>query len=482
MLLLGWRAREPDSGLVGPTPTMPINVAKEVKFQPHTANEFELQQYLTQLLPCIEVVGSRWFNYNEQTGCWDDHTKDDFRKLALQIINPAKRRVNLAHRVLDHFEDTVRSRLDFGGAIRGESLDTVLINTQNKVLRVTPDCIKVLDHDRDFRFTRSLAVEYVPNVVNEPFLAQLPLVLPDVEDRDLYQLLGGNIFIPDARYEVFGVIYGEAGCGKDTIIGPISSLFGPTERGLLTSFSINQMTDPRSYALPLMQFAAVNICSELNSRDIEDSSVFKMLVSGVPISTRMLYEKPFSMTTTCKCIFLTNNMPDFRFGTGAEGRRARYIRPSFKPDKVDVLVKERLKVVHPGTLNWLLDGLQKLLRMGPQPMPLGGPESREVHARFTSSNDPIKDFVTTYCIMDRQLSHPKRDMEAAFSAYASDNNLPAQFTTHFLRMLYKRFPNVVPKRSGSDGCRTQMVSGLSLNEAGVVLAREELNDRDKVQI
>lgn len=433
------------------------------------ATELDLVNYMTQQLPLTEVVGARWFSYNEPTGCWADGTKDDYRHIALACIAATQRRVATAHRVLDHFEDTARRKLNFSGAFKADGLDTILINTRNKVLRVTATSIDVLDHDPDFRFTRSLAIDYLPGEANDLFAAQLPLVLPDQLDQDLYQMLCANIFIPDARYEVFGVIYGEAGSGKDTIMAPILALFGSPEEGMVTTYSINQISDPKSYVLPTLQFAALNVCSELNSREVEDSSTLKMLVSGQPISARQIYDRPFSMTTACKCIFLTNNMPDFRFGTAAEGRRVRYIFTTFKPAKVDVLVKERLKAAHPGTLNWILDGLQKLLRMGPLPIPLGGAASQEVHARFTASNDPVKDFIDTYCVMSREVFCLKDDMKQAFTAYAEDNNVSKRLSDHIFKMIYKRFPNITPKRSGGAGARLQVIDGLKLNEVGLRL-------------
>jgi putative DNA primase/helicase len=436
------------------------------------ASEFELVNYLTQQLPATEVVGARWFSYNDATGCWEDGTKDDYRHIALACISGQQRRIRLAHSILDHYEDTARRKLNFCGAFKADGLAAVLINTLNKVLRVSADKIEVLEHDRAFRFTRSLEVDYVPGAINELLMQQLPLTLPDALDRDLFQMLNGNIFIPDARYEVFGVIYGEAGSGKDTIMAPIVALFGPPERGLITTFSINQISDASSYVLPMLQFAAVNVCTELNSREVEDSSIFKMLVSGQPISTRMIYDKPINMSTACKQLFLTNNMPNFRFGTAAEGRRLRALYTTYKPEKVDVMVKERLKACHPGTLNWMIEGLQRLLRMGPQPMPLGGERSQEVHTRFSASNDPIKDFVTNYCVMEKANTVSNADMLKAVAAYGEDNNLHSNFVRGFLQKMLNRFPNLQTRRLGSDGERIRILTGIKLNMEGIKLAAD----------
>jgi putative DNA primase/helicase len=430
------------------------------------ATEYELMKLLMEQLPPTEVVGKRWFSYNSATGCWEDNDKDHYRQLALAVIHPQRRRVTTAHRILDHLEDMSRKKLDFGGFIRGISFDTVLINTKNKVLRVTPDKIEVLEHDMEFRFTRSLEIDYDPAARHELYETVRAQILPDSLDAELFQLLCANIFIPDARYEVSPVLYGEAGAGKDTIMAPVIGLFGSPERGLLTNFSIAQICDPRSYALPQLQFAAVNVCTELNSKEVEDSSIFKTLVSGGAVPARQIYDKPFSMTTPCKIFSLSNNMPEFRAGTDAERRRLRFLRCNFKPEKVDVSIKERLKVPHPGTLNWMLEGLQKLLRMGPQTMPFGGEASQEVHARFFANNDPLNGFITTYCTFDRAAECPKEDLKRLFHLYAEDNDISEGFVKNFFRSLYKRYTSLKAKRGGSDGMRTQLITGIKINETG----------------
>lgn len=435
------------------------------------ATEFELMRHLEQHLPPTEVVGGKWFNYDKETGCWEVGTKDDYRRLALAVINPARRRVTTAHRVLDHLEDSIRKKLDFCGAIRARGLDTVLINTLNKVLIVTPTQIEVKPHDMEYRFTRALQVKYEPGAKHDLYDQVRAQILPNALDQHLLQLLFANVFIPDGRYEVAGVLYGEAGSGKDTLITPLVALFGNTDLGLVTNYSISQICDPRTYTLPRLQFASVNICSELNSKEVEDSSIFKLLVSGQPLPVRDIYDKPFNMITPCKVIFLTNGMPEFRGGTDAERRRMRFIRCEFKPDKVDVLLKEKLRPAHPGALNWLLAGLQELLAMGAASMPLGGPASQEVHERFFASNDPINAFVTTCCILDRTKECPKDDVRRAFATFAEDNDISDKFVKVFFSRLYKRFTSLKPKRSGTDGARVQVITGLCLSETGLQFAK-----------
>lgn len=464
----------PASGNTPSTKAKALFLRPDIKAQPAISTEHQLTQALLQQLPPTEVVGKRWFSYNSDTGCWEGNDKDTYRRLALAIMHPSRRRVSTAHRILDHLEDLSRTKLNFSGFIKAENFTTTLINTRNKVLRVTPTKIEELDHDMEFRFTHSLAVNYVPGAVWDLFEVARPLIFPDKLDQKLLQYLWANCFIPDARYQISGVLYGEAGSGKDTIMGPFCALFGAPDQGLITHFSLTQICDPKGYFLPLLQFAAVNVCTELNNKQVEDSSIFKTLVAGGALPVRPIYDKPFNMITPCKLLSLSNSIPEFNGGTDAERRRMRFLKCNFKPQQVDVSIKENLTHAHPGTLNWILEGLQELLRMGPAPMPLGGASSQEVHTRFFANNDPLNNFVTTYCTFDREAKCPKTDLAHAFHIYAQDNNMSEKLEGVFFRRLYNRFTNLEPRRVGADGARIQVVCGIRLNEEGHKLANTPL--------
>lgn len=463
-------------GQVTPTPPSPPRAkslqSASVPSCQLKASEHEHVLALMERLPPTEVVDGRWFSYNDDTGCWEVHPKEAYLQLALDVQNPAGRKVAKARAIVDHLENRLRKKLNFYGMVRPVSFDTVQINTLNKVLTVSPLGIKVVDHDLEFRFTRSLDVIYEAGSVNQPFLDALDCIISDKLDQKLLQKLWANAFIPDGRYAVCGNLYGESRSGKDTIFGPFMALFGPPERGLLTNYSIAQISEPKAYFLADLQFAAVNVCTELNSREVEDSSIFKALVAGGSVPARMIWEKPFNMVTACKLFALSNVMPDFRDGTDAERQRMRFIRCMAKFDKIDVLVKERLKVAHPGTLNWILEALQEMLANPGDPMPYGGEASQEVHARFFASNDPINNFVTTCCVMEPATSCMKADLRAAFTAYASDNDLPDAFTKGFFKRLYKRFTALKPKRAGARSMRVQVINGIRLNDTGEALCED----------
>src|SRR5262249_53024801 len=147
---------------------------------------------------------------------------------------------------------------------------------------------------------------------------------------------------------------------------------------------MSQICDPKSYHIPKLKFAAVNLGTELDAVELGDSTTFKAIVSGEPIEARPIYGAPFTMQTSCKLWFLSNTLPRFKHGTEAELRRTRFLRFDFLPPKKDITLKSRLALEPNGVFGWMLAGLVKALNV-PQ-IPFGGCNSHQVHDRFRISN------------------------------------------------------------------------------------------------
>ena len=82
--------------------------------------------------------------------------------------------------------------------------------------------------------------------------------------------------------------------------------------------SLEELCKTSGYSLPTIRDKMLNLGTELNGTEIEESSNFKKLVSGEGMLARQIYCEPGEMVTTCKLVFLTNNLPRFKYGTDAE--------------------------------------------------------------------------------------------------------------------------------------------------------------------
>ena len=336
---------------------------------------------------------------------------------------------------------------------------SVLINTANGVLAVTPCGIELLPHDPAFNFTTRAATAYDLNATAPLFSRILTEALPDDDDRRLYQLCVGNFLLPDCRHEVAMINYGEAGRCKSTPAEAISNALG---RDLVTRLSMTQICDPKSYFLPKLRYAAVNLGTELDAVELGDSAAFKAIVSGEQVEARPIYGAPFTMQTSCKLWFLANGLPRFKHGTAAELRRIRFIRFDYLPPTKDIALKARLAAERDGIFLWMLVGLRELLTLSE--IPMGGADSRAVHDRFRLTNDPVATFVKECCQIDAGARVEKQKLSFAYEEFCRRYELAPACKDWFFRSLYERWPNLREARPGSGAVRARVIDGIALKK------------------
>jgi len=424
------------------------------------ATEFDYANMLAANLPRIKTAGADWFAYED--GAWQRIQRDTFRPAALEILPPKIRTAFRARALLDHLESRSQVAPDsFRGFHQFDDSGAVLINAANGIVRVTAEhAPELLSHNEVHLFTVRTAARFDPHAGAELFLSKLAEMLPDELDRDLFQLCCGNFLLPDCRFEVSLVGYGPAGTGKSTGAEPVAAALG---RDLVARLSMQQICDPRSYHVPKLRYAAINLGTELDTIAVDESANFKTLVSGEPIEARPIYGQPFTMQTSCKLWFLANGLPRFKNGTDAELRRTRFIRFDRQPAVKDVTLKSRLLAERDGVFNFMLAGLRRLLTL-PE-IPLGGKESQAVHARFKISNDPVGSFVAEYCELGPEARERKDALKSAFSEFCETHGISGEFGDYFLRRLYERFTALKEIRTGADGERVRRITGIRLKNA-----------------
>ena len=418
--------------------------------------EFDYANFLADRLPPIRTCGNVWFGYRD--GVWKETSRAIFRPAAQDVLPPGIRTARREAALLDHLEGRFQTDPElFAGFNKFDGGDGVLINASNGLVQVYPDQINLLPHSPDHNFTRATAVAYNPEATAPTYERVLGEVLPDPEDRNLFELCLGNFLYPDCRFETALVCYGEAGRGKSTVADPIANVLG---KGLVSRLSMTQICDPKSYSLPTLKFASVNLGTELESADIGESGNFKTLVSGEPIDARPIYGEPFTMQSSCKLMFLANSLPRFKRGTEAELRRTRFLRFDYQPPVKDVGLKSKLASESEGVFLIMLRGLQAL--MARRDIPTGGVESRAVHGRFRVSNDPVGTFVEEHCTLDCTLVESKDSIREAYAEFCEKYQIPAVCAEWFFRNLFDRFPALIESKRRVNGTRQRCISGIGL--------------------
>jgi P4 family phage/plasmid primase-like protien len=459
-----WRSFDTGNGNGTVTLGSVFHIAEQNGWKPATATdadkltEWDYANKLEAELPPIKTCGSQWFAYSN--GAWQEIERATLRPKAQEVLPPIIRTARRESAVLEHLEGRYQVPAESLGGFYKFADGDIIINANNGVVKVSQaNSVSFEPHNPDHLFTKKLAANFISDAQAPLFTRVLGEALADEHDRVLLQLGTGNFLLPDSRFETALVAYGEAGRGKSTVAETIAEVFG---KGLVKRLTLAQLCDPRSYHVPQLRYAAVNLSTELDAVELDDSATFKAIISGEAVEARPIYGAPFTMTTSCKLLFLANTLPRFKRGTEAELRRTRFLRFDCLPAIKDVTLKAKLAQERDGVFRWMLDGLVELLKL--PAMPHGGRQSREVHAKFRVSNDPIGTFVSTCCRLDASASVAKDTLRNAFRAFLEQHDLPLKLESWLLRTLYERWPQLkeIRPRDG-DGSRSRVILGVGLN-------------------
>jgi len=240
--------------------------------------------------------------------------------------------------------------------------DTVLINLRNGTFEITPEKQDLRPFDADDFLTYQLPFEYDPQATAPRFSKYLEEVLPDQESQEVLAEFMGYIFTRNLKLEKVLFLYGSGRNGKSVMFDIIRSMLGEEN---ISFYGLQSLTDDNGYYRAKLVNKLVNWASDVGDR--LQSNTFKQLASGEPIECRLPYKEPFQLQNVCKFAFNTNTLPADVEHTTAFFERFliipfdQYIEPERRdPELAKKIISNEL----PGVFNWVLDGLNRLLKQG----------------------------------------------------------------------------------------------------------------------
>lgn len=262
------------------------------------------------------------------------------------------------------FKDKLFKQFESEGYLSEPTIDrnTILINLQNGTFEITPKGNKLREfREKDF-LTYQLQFQYDPKAKAPKFEKYLNEVLPDAESRTVLAEFMGYVFTRNMKLEKILFLYGTGHNGKSVLFDTISGLMG-TEN--ISYYSLKSITDDQGYYRASLVNKLINWASDIGDR--LKSEKFKQLASGEPTEARLPYKDPFIIKNVCKFAFNTNVLPTDVEHTKGFFRRFliipfdQYIEPGkADPKLADKIISDEL----PGVFNWILEGLQRLIKQG----------------------------------------------------------------------------------------------------------------------
>jgi P4 family phage/plasmid primase-like protien len=347
-----------------------------------------------EYIPKLEEI-ARYFR-DELKMKWTDAYRLDWNGKKFELLDESvldNRIGKLTNGILLHAPDDIRKiKLGISIACGGADDDIQnegLINLDNGVFNVKEGRLMV--HDIKYGFKYVLPYAYDENAKCPLWIDTLNTIFDGDQERIcvVQEFFGDILRGGRPKYHKALANEGNGSNGKSVIASVLTKLVG---RENYSSVELSDLERPNARAQLFGKL--VNICGETSRRSVE-SSHFKAIVSGDPITAKILYKDELTFTPTCRLFFNLNNDP--KFGEYSHGLMRRLLiipyEKTFGRDHEDNKnIFEELDSEIVGIFNWALEGAIRL----------------DVNKRFTESvksNDSVEMLHLNSCTVYSFIDH-----------------------------------------------------------------------------
>jgi len=376
------------------------------------------------------------FVYNGQY--WREIDRDTLK----DFLGKAAERLGMPELEAQHYEFKDKLYKQFLAAAHFEEVeadsDKVLINLLNGTFEISADSQRLRSFRAEDFLKHQLQFEFDQAAKAPIFQAYLDRVLPEPELQNILAEFYGYVFTRKLKLEKALLLYGSGANGKSVMFDVMNALLG---RENTANYSLSDLMQEHNRAQIANKL--LNYGSEINASVTKD--VFKNLVSCEPIMARLKYGNSFLMENYAKLCFNCNELPKDIEHTEAYFRRLvivpfRVTIPEAEQDKE--LARKIIASELSGVFNWVLAGLQRLLK----------------NKRFTDS-EIVRQSVDAYrreadsvaCYLDESDREPNgllKEIYSDYRSYCSDSGMKPLGKQNFRKRLESNGYEVEKVNSG----------------------------------
>jgi len=291
----------------------------------------------------------------------------------------------------------------------------------------------------------------------------------DPESVDLLQRYFGLLLTPYTGHQKMLLAVGPPRSGKGTICRTIQRVIGPdactspTLSGLAGEFGLWPLVG-KSVAV----LADAHVGKSADAVRVLET--IKAIVGEDAVNVNRKYLPPLiGVRLGVRFVVSVNELPHFSDASGAMAARL-LILPFMRSfvGQEDRTLEDRLAAETPGILNWAIDGLHRLNRLGGFNTPAA---AQSVLDNFQRLSSPIGAFIDDACIVGPNMKAPIDQMYAAWCTWATDAGHNTGAKSLFGERLRAVNPTIERQRLGErGGPRPYYYVGVGLNTDGEALA------------
>jgi putative DNA primase/helicase len=345
------------------------------------------------------------------------------------------------------------------GVVQHEHEPVIAMAMENGVL--DPATRTLSEHDPERFNLSSLPFSYDPEAECPQWLDFLESTLPG--DRQAHETIAewmGYVLSGRTDLHKIGVLVGPPRCGKGTISRVLKAMVGrdgwaaPTLARLGSEFGMASLI---GRGLAVMG-------------DVRWTS--KHVIDAVPIMLGISGEDGFSIPRKhvgdwigklpTRLMLMSNDAPVFTDASGALAGRMVYVafHRSFLGSE-DLTLEGRLMGELPGILNWALDGLDRVVKLGTFTQSAG---SMELAAEVDRDSSPVKAWVDDRCVIDLTAEMSLESLLSSYRDWLTAENMSLSPSLNRLsRDLRSAFGDqgvTVERKSNGVGGKHRVVTGI----------------------
>lgn len=324
--------------------------------------------------------------------------------------------------------------------------DARFINVENGLLDWIADPPEIKTHDPDYLSSIRIPVQYDPKAECPAIDQFFRDVLP-TDCIDLVYEIFGYCLLPDTRFQKAFMLLGSGANGKSVFISLLQTFIGKAN---CSAESLQDITENRFRVASLVG-KLVNTFSDLPSKMMEDTALFKALVSGDALSAERKGEQAFEFVNHARLVFSANELP--RTKDLSHGFFRRWIIIRFPNSFAEGNAKRDPAILKKLTTQEELSGLlnkciQALVRLFSQ-REFTKPASVEAELMiYQSDNDNVRIFFDECCEFRIGAFAPKEDLYRKYEKWANSGNFRAISRQKFNNHIKNIFPNVKEDTNG----------------------------------
>ncbi|MBI3549880.1 MAG: primase C-terminal domain-containing protein [Elusimicrobia bacterium] len=410
----------------------------------------EISRQARYLSSPIDEAGKGVRLYIYAGGVFRPSGADTARRLANQLLGGASKP--------ERIESAV-ALVNEGCKASAESLNPQaleLLNVQNGMLdwRVG----ELRHHSAEHLSTFQLGASFDPAKRSE----DLDRFLSEIFPQDALQLaeeLVGYLLRPTTKFQRAFMLLGGGANGKSTFLSLLTAFLGQENT---SNVSLQDLVSNRFMAAEL-EGKLVNIYADLPSAGLEQSDMFKAIVTGDIIKAERKFGQPFKLTPTARLLFSANELPRSRdLSTGYFRRWAIIPFPNrFEGARAKKGLLEQLRTseVMSALLNRALAGLRRLESQQDFSACASVLEASQTYRRQC---DSAFEFITECLELRRGTSIGKTEAHEKYTQWCYDTGAPQPVNQ---RAFNKRLTEILGVSEGrADGMRVW--TGLSWKDGG----------------